>query len=180
VVGSRARWERIVELVAQRQLPAVYEYRGYVLEGGLVSYSADVSDNYRRAASYVDRILKGARPADLPVDQASRFELVINLKTAKALGLTVPPTLLAIHEVLRQREKGLPATRQRIDSKTDALFSSASGPAQQGSTGERLVADFAGRAKSLRMYSRPKSRQRLQVRNQSRIQLVVQLCHRTP
>lgn len=87
--------KRLVERVAQRRLPAVYEYRGYVVEGGLLSYSADVSDNYRRAASYVDRILKGARPADLPVDQASRFELVINLKAAKALGLTAPPTLLA-------------------------------------------------------------------------------------
>jgi putative ABC transport system substrate-binding protein len=87
--------KQIVELVAQRQIPAVYEYRGYVVEGGLLSYSADVSENYRRAASYVDRILKGARPADLPVDQAGRFELVINLKAAKALGLTVPTALLA-------------------------------------------------------------------------------------
>jgi putative tryptophan/tyrosine transport system substrate-binding protein len=87
--------KRIVDLVAQRRLPAAYEYRGYVVEGGLLSYGADVRDNYRRAASYVDRILKGARPADLPVDQASRFELSINVKTAKALGLTVPATLLA-------------------------------------------------------------------------------------
>jgi putative ABC transport system substrate-binding protein len=87
--------KRVVELVAQRRLPAVYEFRGYVLEGGLLSYGADVRDNYRRAASYVDRILKGARPADLPVDLASRFELIINLKTAKTLGISVPAALLA-------------------------------------------------------------------------------------
>jgi len=87
--------KRIVELAAQHHLPAIYENRGYVVEGGLVSYGADVRDNFRRAASYVDRILKGARPADLPVDQASRFELVINVRTAKSLGMTIPPTLLA-------------------------------------------------------------------------------------
>jgi putative ABC transport system substrate-binding protein len=87
--------KRIAELAFQRRLPAIYEYRGHVVDGGLLSYGADVRDNYRRAAGYVDRILKGARPADLPVDQASRFELVINLKTAKALGLTVPTSLLA-------------------------------------------------------------------------------------
>jgi putative tryptophan/tyrosine transport system substrate-binding protein len=87
--------KRIAELALQRRLPAIYEYRGHVVEGGLLSYGADVRDNYRRAAVYVDRILKGARPADLPVDQASRFELVINLKAAKGLGITVPPALLA-------------------------------------------------------------------------------------
>src|SRR5262245_54623979 len=87
--------KRLAQLVAQHRLPAVYENRGYVVDGGLLSYGADVRDNYRRAAGYVDRILKGARPADLPVDQASRFELVINVKTAKALGLTIPPALLA-------------------------------------------------------------------------------------
>jgi len=87
--------KRIAELAFQRRLPAIYEYRGHVVEGRLLSYGADISDNYRRATIYVDRILKGARPADLPVDQASRFELVINLKTAEALGLTIPPSLLA-------------------------------------------------------------------------------------
>jgi len=86
--------KRLVELVAERRLPAVYEYRGYIVEGGLVSYGADVRDNFRRAAGYVDRILKGARPADLPVDQASRYELVINVRTAKSLGITIPPALL--------------------------------------------------------------------------------------
>jgi len=87
--------KRVAELAAQRRLPAAYENRGHVVEGGLLSYGADLKDNYRRAALYVDRILKGAPPADLPVYQASRFELVINLNTAKALGLDVPPTLLA-------------------------------------------------------------------------------------
>jgi putative ABC transport system substrate-binding protein len=72
----------------------MYGAREFVEAGGLVSYSASFSDNYRRAATYVDTILKGARPGDRPVEQASRFELVINLKTAKALGLTVSPALL--------------------------------------------------------------------------------------
>src|SRR5262245_55464103 len=76
------------DVAAQRRLPAIYEYRGHVVEGGLISYAGDVRDNYRRAAVYVDRILRGARPADLPIDHASRFELVINNKTAKTLGIT--------------------------------------------------------------------------------------------
>jgi ABC-type uncharacterized transport system substrate-binding protein len=82
-------------MAAQHRLPAVYPYRFYALSGGLVSYGIDLSESYRRAASYVDRILKGAKPADLPVELPTKFELVINLKTAKALGIAVPPTLLA-------------------------------------------------------------------------------------
>jgi putative tryptophan/tyrosine transport system substrate-binding protein len=76
------------------RLPGIYWTREYVEEGGLLAYSADMTDLRRRAATFVDKILKGAKPADLPVEQPIKFELVINLKTAKALGLTIPPSLL--------------------------------------------------------------------------------------
>jgi putative tryptophan/tyrosine transport system substrate-binding protein len=87
--------KRIVELAAQHRLPAMYDVRSFVEAGGLVSYGPSAPEIFRRAAFYVDKILKGAKPADLPVEQPTKFELVINMKTAKALGLTILPALLA-------------------------------------------------------------------------------------
>ena len=87
--------KRIVELAVKHRLPAIYPQKEYVDEGGLMSYGVDYTDLYRRAAVYVDKILKGAKPADLPVQQATKFEFVINLQAAKQIGLTVPPEVLA-------------------------------------------------------------------------------------
>ncbi len=87
--------QRIVELAAKNRLPTVYASRSYVDVGGLMSYGPNLPDLHRRAATYVDKIIKGAKPSDLPVQQPTKFELVINLKTAKTLGLEIPPTLLA-------------------------------------------------------------------------------------
>ena len=85
----------ITSLAARYRLPAVYPFRFFAELGGLLSYGNDYVDNFRRAATYADRILKGEKPADLPVQAPTKYELVVNLKTAKALGLTVPPSLLA-------------------------------------------------------------------------------------
>lgn len=86
--------QRVTDQVAKHRLPAMYELRSYVEAGGLVSYGADINDIWRRSAVFVDKILKGSRPADLPIEQPSEFELVINLKAARALGLTVPQAML--------------------------------------------------------------------------------------
>jgi putative ABC transport system substrate-binding protein len=85
----------IITLAAQHRLPAVYPYRLFITSGGLIAYAPDIIDQYRRAAGYINRILKGEKPADLPVQAPTKYEMVINLKTAKALGLTIPETLLA-------------------------------------------------------------------------------------
>jgi ABC-type uncharacterized transport system substrate-binding protein len=90
-----AERKRIVELAGKYRLPAIYFSKEYVDEGGLMSYGADFDDLYRRAAVYVDKILKGAKPADLPVQQATKFEFVINLKAAKQIGLTLSPEFLS-------------------------------------------------------------------------------------
>ena len=85
---------RIVALAAQHRLPAIYEDREYAVDGGLLTYGRDVSEQFRLSAGYVDKILKGAKPSDLPIQQPTRFQLVVNRKTAKALGLTIPPSIL--------------------------------------------------------------------------------------
>ena len=90
-----ANQKRIVGFALKSRLPSMYNSRESVDAGGLMSYGADLADSYRRVAYYVDRILKGAKPADLPVEQPTKFELVINLKTAKQIGLTIPPEVLA-------------------------------------------------------------------------------------
>ena len=90
----RANEKRIVGFALTSRLPSAYGSRGYVDAGGLMSYGTDPANSYRRVAYYVDRILKGAKPADLPVEQPTKFELVINLKTAKQIGLTIPQKVL--------------------------------------------------------------------------------------
>jgi putative ABC transport system substrate-binding protein len=93
--GSAVHRKLILALAARHRLPAIYPYRYYAVDGGLISYGPDLVDQYRRAAGYVDRILKGENPADLPVQAPTKYETVLNLKTAKTLGLEVPPSLLA-------------------------------------------------------------------------------------
>jgi putative ABC transport system substrate-binding protein len=91
----RANGKRIAGFAIKSRLPSVYDNKEAVEGGGLMYYGADLADRYRRVAIYVDKVLKGAKPADLPVEQPKKFELVINLKTAKQIGLTIPPNVLA-------------------------------------------------------------------------------------
>jgi putative tryptophan/tyrosine transport system substrate-binding protein len=92
--------ERLVEFAARRGLPAIYEIREFVEAGGLICYGPSIPAMQRRVAYYLDKIFKGAKPSDLPVEQPTKFELVINLKTAKALGIEIPPALLARADVV--------------------------------------------------------------------------------
>jgi putative tryptophan/tyrosine transport system substrate-binding protein len=91
---------RLADLAAKNRLPTVFPFRLYVDAGGLMSYGAHLADLFRRTATHLDKILRGARPTDLPVEQPTKFELVINLKTAKALGLTIPPLLARADQIL--------------------------------------------------------------------------------
>jgi putative tryptophan/tyrosine transport system substrate-binding protein len=93
--GTAARRGLIISLAARYKLPSIYPYRYYTVDGGLMSYGPNTNDPQRRAAGYVDRILKGEKPADMPVQAPTKYELIVNLKTAKALGLTIPQSLLA-------------------------------------------------------------------------------------
>jgi putative tryptophan/tyrosine transport system substrate-binding protein len=93
--GTGAHRDSIIKLAARYKLPAIYPFRYYAVEGGLLSYGPDTVDPVRRAVAYADRILKGEKPAEMPVQAPTKYELVINLKTAKALGFTIPPSVLA-------------------------------------------------------------------------------------
>ena len=93
--SSHLSENKLTDLAAKSRLPAIYSFPEFVEAGGLMSYSANITDLFRRAATYVDKVLKGRKPADLPVEQPTKFEFVVNLKAAKQIGLTIPPNVLA-------------------------------------------------------------------------------------
>jgi putative ABC transport system substrate-binding protein len=101
-----AHKERIAELAAKFHLPAIYEHSDFVRAGGLMAYGPSLPELFHRAATYVDRILKGAEPGELPIEQPTKFEFVINLKTARALGITISPALLARADQMIERPQG--------------------------------------------------------------------------
>ena len=113
--------ERIVDLAAKHRLPGIFEFREFAEAGGLLSYAANLADMYRHLATYVDKILKGVKPGDLPVEQPTKFELVINLKTARALGLTIPPSLLLradqVIEIMNRCRSSLGCSRRSKSSR---------------------------------------------------------------
>ena len=94
--SNSATTGRVLQLATKHRLPAIYQSEDFVTKGGLMSYGPSLAEQFRQAATYVDKILKGARPGDLPIEQPTKFELIINLKTAKALGLTIPQSLLLL------------------------------------------------------------------------------------
>ena len=94
-LGATLNRRKILELVEKNRIPAIYASSAWIDDGGLMYYGQNTPDNYRRAATYVDKILKGAKPADLPVEQPKKFEFIVNLKAAKQIGLTIPPNVLA-------------------------------------------------------------------------------------